>query len=71
MTEETRYNLVLGSVEEQYPTLDVAIKDLLDIFPEAFFNGDWKLTTTDTWMDVCVSCTDNTIIGKIYELEVN
>jgi hypothetical protein len=71
MTEETRYELILGSIKEQYNNLDNAIEDLLDIFPYAFFDGNWQSTTIETWMNIYVSCTNNIIIGKILEQDVN
>jgi hypothetical protein len=63
------YTIEIEAIKESYKTFDQSLSDLLEIFPEAFLNGDWQETATETFMYIYNSCTDNTVIGKIFEQE--
>ena len=62
------YKLQLGAIKETYDDLDSAMIDCFGIYPDADFSN-WNSTTTETWMDIYMSCADNEIIGTIKEVE--
>jgi len=62
------FNLQIGSIVETYSTLDNAMNDCFEIFPEAIPDGDWKSNNTETWMNIQTSNINNTILGKIIEV---
>lgn len=62
------FNLEIGSIIETYSTIDDAMNSCFEVFPEAMPDGDWKSNSTETWMDIRVSCMNNTILGKIIEV---
>jgi len=57
----------IDTIEEQYESTDLAMNDLFQIYPDAFFSG-WNEDNTKSWLDVFISYSDRTIIGRIYEI---
>lgn len=61
--------LVIDDIEEPYESIDNAMNDLFQIYPDASF-GPWNDSCDSIWQDIYENNTERTIIiGKIYEKE--
>lgn len=58
--------LEIGSLKETYDNIDLAMKDCLELYPEADFSW-WNDAETTTWIDIYKDINDKTIVGKIFE----
>lgn len=56
--------LELMGTSEIYEDLDAAMKDCMEVFPDAEFSL-WNDNQTTEWIDVFSSRTDRTIVGRI------
>jgi hypothetical protein len=61
------YTMRIDAIEEIYTNIDEAMHDCLEIFPEAFFS-DWNEDNMNSWLDIFVSYSERTVIGRIYEI---
>lgn len=61
------YRLIIGVVWEDYPSLDSAVRDCIELIPDADFSL-WNDSQAEVWQDVFESHTNKTIVGKIIEL---
>ena len=56
--------LELMGTSEEYDDLDAAMKDCMEVFPEAEFSL-WNENQTTEWIDVFSSRADRIIVGRI------
>jgi len=60
------FRLTIGVVWQDYPSLDSAMQDCMELFPSADFSL-WNDSQTEVWQDVFESHENKTVIGKIVE----